>query len=86
MTNSNSNKVFWTPQQVYNYLSKQNSTKQSMILPEDAYCTENFSWNEVLRTKARKITLPSMEILENLKYSTEVLQVYRTKIGKIRSL
>ena len=79
---TNSNKAFWSPKQVYDYLSKQSSTKQPMILPDDAYCTENFTWNEVLRTKPRNISLPSIGILENLKYSTEVLQVYRTKIGK----
>ena len=79
---TNSDKAFWSPQQVYEYLVKQNSAKQPMILPDGAYCTENFTWNEVLRTKARQISLPSIEILENLKYSTEVLQVYRTKIGK----
>ena len=79
---TNSNKAFWSPKQVYDYLSKQSSKKQPMILPNNAYCTENFTWNEVLRTKPRKISLPSMEILENLKANTEVLQVYRTKIGK----
>lgn len=48
---ANSNKVFWRPQQVYDYLAKQNRAKQPMILPKDVYCTENFTWNEVLRTK-----------------------------------
>ena len=79
---TDSNKAFWTPQQVYDYLVKQNSAKRPMILPNGAYCTENFTWNEVLRTKARQISLPSIEILENLKVNTEVLQAYRTKIGK----
>ena len=43
---TDSNKAFWSPQQVYDYLVKQNSAKQPMILPDDAYCTENFTWNE----------------------------------------
>ena len=43
---TNSNKAFWSPKQVYDYLSKQKSTKQPMILPDNTYCTENFTWNE----------------------------------------
>ena len=43
---TNSNKVFWTPQQVYDYLARQNNAKMPMILPRNVYCTENFIWKE----------------------------------------
>ena len=75
------NKNFWSPEEVELYLNalKPNS---KLKLPNDAYCTENFTWNEVLQTTEREIDMPSREILENLKASADVLQTYRDKIGK----
>ena len=72
-------KAFWTPKQVFMYLEMQQEKGIPYSIPNNVYCTVDFTWNEVLRTKVRNISLPSIEILENLKYSTEVLQVYRTK-------
>lgn len=75
-------KFYWTPEEVHNYY---NNLKQgeTLVLPNDAYCTKNFTWNEVLRTNGSFFkTPPSEEILNNLKSTADVLQVYRDKIGK----
>lgn len=74
-------KNFWTPEEVCFYL-KSIKKGNRLKLPVDAYCTENFTWNEVLQTNERNIDLPSLNILENLKSSADVLQVYRNIIGK----
>lgn len=74
-------KSIWTPQEVGNYLKNQKSGSK-LSLPSNAYATENFTWNEVLRTQSRNIQVPSRQVLENLKTSADVLQNYRNKIGK----
>ena len=75
-------KYFWTPEELHNYY---NNLKpgESFILPNNVYCTKNFTWNEVLRTNNQYLkSKPSLEILNNLKSTADVLQVYREKIGK----
>ena len=78
MTNQ---KEIWTPEQVEKYLQSLKSGSKRR-LPNNIYVTENFTWNEVLRTDARNIYMPSRQVLENLKISTNVLQNYRNKVGK----
>lgn len=73
-------KNLWTSKDVEEYL-KNLKPGQKIILPENAYCTENFTWNEVLMTKNRNISFPSQEILENLQHSANNLQKYRDKIN-----
>ncbi|PWL80612.1 hypothetical protein DBY21_01195 [Candidatus Gastranaerophilales bacterium] len=75
------NKTFWSPEEVELYF-KNLKTGSKLKLPDEAYCTENFTWNEVLQTKERNIDMPSRQILENLKSSADVLQNYRDKTGK----
>ena len=75
------NKKKWTPIEVEKYLKNLNP-RDKKILPDDAYCTDNFTWNEVLRTKNRNISIPTIDILENLQYSAENLQKYRTEIKR----
>lgn len=72
------NKKFWTPKDVENYL-KQIPKGEKLILPDNVYCTENFTWNEILMTNNRNIDLPSLEILENINNVTGVLQKYRDR-------
>ena len=78
MTNQ---KEIWTPEQVEKYLQSLKSGSKRR-LPNNVYVTENFTWNEVLRTDARNIDMPSRQVLENLKTSANVLQNYRNKVGK----
>ena len=75
-------KYFWTPEEVYTYYKYLEQGK-SLVLPNNVYCTENFGWNEVLKTNSEFFkTPPSQEILNNLKSTADVLQVYREKIAK----
>ena len=78
MTNQ---KEIWTPEQVEKYLQSLKAGSKRR-LPDNVYVTENFTWNEVLRTDARNIDMPSKQVLENLKTSANVLQNYRNKVGK----
>ena len=78
MTNQ---KEIWTPEQVEKYLQSLKAGSKRR-LPDNVYITENFTWNEVLRTDARNIDMPSKQVLENLKTSANVLQNYRNKVGK----
>lgn len=75
-------KNFWTTKRVSSYYENLQKGK-SLVLPNDAYCTKNFTWNEVLRTNNKFYqSAPSYEILENIKSMTNVLQVYRDAICK----
>lgn len=78
MTNE---KEIWSPEQVEKYLQSLKAGSKRR-LPSNAYVTENFTWNEVLRTENRDIDIPSKQVLENLKTSASVLQNYRNKVGK----
>lgn len=73
-------KKIWTPKEVEEYL-KNTKPEQKKTLPEDVYCTENFTWNEILMTKNRNIDVPTQEVLENLQHSANNLQKYRNKIN-----
>lgn len=58
MTNQ---KEIWTPEQVEKYLQSLKSGSKRR-LPNNVYVTENFTWNEVLRTDARNIDMPSRQV------------------------
>ena len=80
---TNSNKVFWTPQQVFMHLEIQQKKGIPFSLPNNVYCTEDFKWNEVLLTKDKFFQMPAMEVLENLQFTMRnVIQPLRTKVGK----
>lgn len=70
----NPDKTYWNADMVNNYLDKHSG---KIILPEDVYCTENFTWNEILMTLNKDISRPSMEILQNLYYLANIVQIYR---------
>ncbi|MBQ8668396.1 hypothetical protein IJ472_01355 [bacterium] len=72
-------KKLWTAKDVEVYL-KSLKPGQKVLLPDDVYCTENFTWNEVLMTKNRSINIPTKDILENLQHSANNLQKYRNKM------
>ena len=74
-------KEIWIPQEVENYLQNQKQNGNKLILPDDVYCTENFTWNEVLQAKNRNLSMPSQEILNNLYETAKVVQVFRTETG-----
>lgn len=79
---NNSVKIFWTPEEVYEHLKSIPKGQKLEIKTQNIYCTADFTWNEILKTKSRFITLPSLEVLRNLKAITEILQVYRTILDK----
>lgn len=71
----------WTPDRVYSYI-KNNLSDKKLILPVNAYCSQNFSWNEILCTSKRTIVgMPDLKILSNLYYLTSVLQIYRAIVN-----
>ena len=76
-------KIFWTPEEVYEHLKSLPKGQKLEIKIPNIYCTENFMWNELLETGKRQISLPSLEILRNLKSIAEILQVYRDILGKL---
>jgi uncharacterized protein YcbK (DUF882 family) len=78
MTNKNS---IWTTEEVELHL-KSIKNGQKLTLPNNAYATKDFTWNELLRTQNRNIDMSSRQILENLKSSVDVLQNYRNEIGR----
>ncbi len=73
----NPDKTYWNVDMVNDYLDKHSG---KIILPEDVYCTENFTWNEILMTLNKDISRPSMEILQNLYYLANLVQLYRDKL------
>lgn len=73
----NPDKTYWNVDMVNDYLDKHSG---KIILPEDVYCTENFTWNEILMTLNKDISRPSMEILQNLYYLASLVQLYRDKL------
>lgn len=74
-------KIFWTSSDVFSYYKSLKNGK-SLVLP-NVYCSENFTWNEVLKTGSKFFkTVPSLEILENIKSITDVLQKYRNILNK----
>ncbi len=73
--------TIWTPERVELHL-KNFKKGSKLTLPNDAYVSKNFTWNEVLRVQVRNIDMPSCQILENLKTIVDVLQNYRNKIDK----
>ena len=73
-------KYFWTVEEVSNYYTNL-KVESSLRLPSDAFCTEDFTWNEVLKTNSRFFTIPPINVLENLKTTSDVLQLYRDELG-----
>jgi hypothetical protein len=72
-------KQFWTPQRVYEFLKGAYHPNEllSRLLPNGAYCTENFLWAELLVAQTQ---MPSLLVLENLACVANRLQALRDTV------
>lgn len=73
-------KQIWSPYVVFKFFADfQEGELLSSSLPHGIYCTENFTWGELLLNQRSK---PSIFVLENLSALANRLQAFRDTIFK----